>query len=250
MIWISTKPCITHMEGINAYINKYAYTNTFICIRASLIIDKFGSGGGGLLTANGQSTSSSWYRAQSQSYLTTDGQSASLSWCQATIRACDQFFFLLEIFLRHLRVCYFVTPSLTRGGICNLLLLLVLASAVPRDWRPYFIVPILETPPTWRVWSPYLYHPGTGWPKYTPGHWVPFPSPLTTRRAPRRVLVIKSRHGPFQNHHVLYFFKSKSHYDRQSVGQSVLVPGPHPGPATNFSFSLRFSLDSFGFVIL
>jgi hypothetical protein len=27
----------------------------------------------------------------------------------------DQFFFLLEIFFRQLRVCYFVEPSLTRG---------------------------------------------------------------------------------------------------------------------------------------
>jgi hypothetical protein len=43
----------------------------------------------------------------------------------------DQFFFLLEIFFRQLRVCYFVAPSLTRGQVCNLLLLLVLASAVP-----------------------------------------------------------------------------------------------------------------------
>jgi hypothetical protein len=41
--------------------------------------------------------------------------------------------------------------------ICNLLLLLVLASAVPWDSRPYFIVPILETPPTWRDRSP-IYH--------------------------------------------------------------------------------------------
>jgi hypothetical protein len=62
-------------------------------------------------------------------------------------------------------------------------LLLVLASEVSQDSRPYFIIPILETPLTWRARSPYLYPPGTGWPKYTPGHWVPFPSPLTTRRA-------------------------------------------------------------------
>jgi hypothetical protein len=45
----------------------------------------------------------------------------------------DKFFFLLEIFFRQLRVCYFVAPSLTRGRVCNLLLLLVLASTVPRD---------------------------------------------------------------------------------------------------------------------
>jgi hypothetical protein len=42
----------------------------------------------------------------------------------------DQFFYLLEISFRQLRVCYFVAPSLTRGRVCNLLLLLILASAV------------------------------------------------------------------------------------------------------------------------
>jgi hypothetical protein len=36
----------------------------------------------------------------------------------------------------------------------------------------YFIVSIFDTPPTWRARSPYLYSPGTGWPSYTPGHWV------------------------------------------------------------------------------
>jgi hypothetical protein len=36
-------------------------------------------------------------------------------------------------------------------------------------------------------------------------------------------------------------------YDRQSVGQSVLVSGTHLGPATNFSFSLKFSSHSCGF---
>jgi hypothetical protein len=33
----------------------------------------------------------------------------------------DQFLFLLDIFFRRLRVCYFVAPSLTRGRVCNLL---------------------------------------------------------------------------------------------------------------------------------
>jgi hypothetical protein len=72
-----------------------------------------------------------------------------------------KFLFLLEIFFRQLRVCYFEVPSLTRGWVCNLLLLLVLASEVPQDSRAYFIVPILETPPTWRAKSPYLFPPGT-----------------------------------------------------------------------------------------
>jgi hypothetical protein len=37
---------------------------------------------------------------------------------------------------------------------------------------------------------------------------------------------------------------------RPTVGQSVLVSGTHLGPATNFSFSLKFPLDSCEFVIL
>jgi hypothetical protein len=44
--------------------------------------------------------------------------------------------------------------------------------------------------------------------------------------------------------------KSKSHYERKSVGQSVLVSGAHLGPATNFSISLRFYFRQLLFVIL
>jgi hypothetical protein len=95
----------------------------------------------------------------------------------------DQFFFLLKIFFRQLRICYFIVPPLTRGWVCDLLLLLVLTSAVPHDSRPYFIVQILETSPTWRTRSQFLYPSETEWPSYTPEHWVPFPSPLTTHRA-------------------------------------------------------------------
>jgi hypothetical protein len=40
---------------------------------------------------------------------------------------------VLEIFFRQLRVCCFVASSLTRRRVCNLLLLLVLASAVPLE---------------------------------------------------------------------------------------------------------------------
>jgi hypothetical protein len=83
-----------------------------------------------------------------------------------TSRTRDQFFFLLEIFFRQLRVCYFSAPSLTRGRVCNLLLL---ASAVPWDSSPYFIVPILETPPTWRARSPYLYPQEQGGPDIPQG---------------------------------------------------------------------------------
>jgi hypothetical protein len=40
-----------------------------------------------------------------------------------------------------------------------------------------------ETPPNWRARSPFLCPPRTGWPSYTPRHWVPFSSPPTTRKA-------------------------------------------------------------------
>jgi hypothetical protein len=42
----------------------------------------------------------------------------------------------------------------------------------------------------------------------------------------------------------------KLNYDRQSIGQSVLVSGAHLGPAIDFPFCLKFSLYSCGFVIL
>jgi hypothetical protein len=43
---------------------------------------------------------------------------------------CDQFFYLLEIFLKTVTVRYVVALSLRRGRVCNLLKLLDLASAV------------------------------------------------------------------------------------------------------------------------
>jgi hypothetical protein len=46
-------------------------------------------------------------------------------------------------------------------------------------------------------------------------------------------------------HHTL--FKSKLYYDRQSVGQSILVSGTHLGPATYFSPSF-FCFDSCWFL--
>jgi hypothetical protein len=97
--------------------------------------------------------------------------------------------FLLVIFVRKLLVCYFVAPSLTIEWVCNLLLLLVLASAVPLGSEYHgtqdhiLLSQFLRLPQPGGPGLQYLYPPGTGWPSYTPGHWVPFPSPLTTRKA-------------------------------------------------------------------
>jgi hypothetical protein len=88
-----------------------------------------------------------------------------------------------------LRLCYFVAPSLTRGRVCNLRvqLLLGLARAVTlesrfRRTRGHILLSHLRLHQPGRPGARILYPPGTGWPSYTPGHCVPFLSPLTTRR--------------------------------------------------------------------
>jgi hypothetical protein len=86
------------------------------------------------------------------------------------------FCFLLEFFLRQLRVCYFVEPFLTRRWVCNLLLLFGLASAVPlgsesSGTQAIFYCPNFLDSPKMEVISPYLHPPGRGWLSYTPGHY-------------------------------------------------------------------------------
>jgi hypothetical protein len=96
----------------------------------------------------------------------------------------DQIF----ITVREFRVCWCESLSLTRERVCRLQLLLVLTSAVilgseSRGTRDNILLSQIRDSPNWRARSQYLYPPGTGWPSYTPRHWVPFPSPLTTRKA-------------------------------------------------------------------
>jgi hypothetical protein len=55
---------------------------------------------------------------------------------------------------------------------------------------------------------------------------------------------------PCRNMKLFLQQKLKLIHERQSLGQSVLVSGTHLGPATNFSFSLKFPSDSCVFVIL
>jgi hypothetical protein len=98
-----------------------------------------------------------------------------------------------EIFItvRVLLVYWCVALSLTRERVCRLKLLLVLASAIIlgsefRGNRDHILLT--------QIWDSFnlegqvpaftfVYPPGTGWPSYTPRHWVPFSSPSTTRRA-------------------------------------------------------------------
>jgi hypothetical protein len=101
----------------------------------------------------------------------------------------DHFFFLLDISFRQLRVHYFVAPSLTRGRICNLLYNCFctlpeqsLLGLSPAELIAIFYCLIWDSP-NLEGQVPVFISPGTGWPpNYTPGHWVPFLSPLTTGR--------------------------------------------------------------------
>jgi hypothetical protein len=96
----------------------------------------------------------------------------------------DQYFFQLKT------CCYspYVTFSLTRGWFCCLQLLLGIASAVilkceSHGTHDYILRSQIRDSPTCSARSSYLYPPGTRWPSYNTRHWVPFSSPLTTRRA-------------------------------------------------------------------
>jgi hypothetical protein len=146
--------------------------------------------------------------SSSSSYIVTDGQSASSSGCRAPFGAHVQFLIFLCLIITFFDlhvgcplwwgdgsvVCcadfnflmfdnYFLrssckVPSLMRGWVCSLLCNHSLVR-VTQNLLLYFTVSS-ETPSVWRARSLCLYPPGTGGPSYTPGHWVPFSSPLTT----------------------------------------------------------------------
>jgi hypothetical protein len=94
----------------------------------------------------------------------------------------DQFFFLLEISFRQLRLCYFVAPSLTRGQVCNLLVQLQLPQLLEQSLlgrRPAELTAIFYClswdSPNLEGQVPVFISPRPRWPSYTPGHWVALP---------------------------------------------------------------------------
>jgi hypothetical protein len=110
-------------------------------------------------------------QSQSRSYVTTDSQSANLSWYQASIWGLRPDFYY----------CQTAAGLLMWGALSDERV--IYNCAAPRhrshSWvlSPAGLVTIFyclrfETPPTWRARSPYSYPPGTGWPSYTPRHWV------------------------------------------------------------------------------
>jgi hypothetical protein len=106
------------------------------------------------------------------------------------------------------------------------------------------MIQIWEEPVSNKGGKPYLYHipqsvrfnAGIVDNFITSREWATFAATLTTAVLNCRLASNKVK-------------KSKLYYDRQSVGQSVLVSGTHLGLATNFSHSFfDYILDSFGFV--
>jgi hypothetical protein len=95
-----------------------------------------------------------------------------------------RYYFLSECCYLKSAVLFLWVASLTRGRLCNLRCNHSIVR-VTQNPKSYFTVSSVTTSPpqTWRAWFPYLYSPGKGLSSYTPGHWVPFTSSLTTRRA-------------------------------------------------------------------
>jgi hypothetical protein len=74
--------------------------------------------------------------------------------------------------VRDLRVCWYGAPSLTRGRVCLLQLLLSSPAQLFLGPSPAGLMTTLyclrfDTPPTWRTRSLYFYPPGTEWPGYS-----------------------------------------------------------------------------------
>jgi hypothetical protein len=101
-----------------------------------------------------------------------------------------------------------------------------------------------DTPPTCRDRSPYLYPSLTGWPSYTPRHWVPFSSPPTPRRATVEIFKPASTRGCCSSGILQIKVKVTL---RLTVCQSVsLGVEPHLWPMTRY----LLPFDSYGLVFL
>jgi hypothetical protein len=119
-----------------------------------------------------------YYPSKSKSKLLYDWQSVCMYWYRVPLWDLRPDIISCRNVVWNLRSCIYGAPSLTRGRVCNLQCNHSIVR-VAQNPKPYFTLSS-ETPPIWRVRFPYLYPPRTGWPSYTPGHWVLFTSSLTT----------------------------------------------------------------------
>jgi hypothetical protein len=139
-----------------------------------------------------------------------------------------------------LRFSWCGAPSLTRGQVCNLLYNCFWALPEQSLWgrSPAELIwdsPNLEGKVPVFTAPRNSYTPGTGFP---------------LRRLLRLAVTTVEVFYLVSTRETMFKLTLKLNYDRRSIGQSVLVSGTQMGLATNFSFFLKFSLDSYRFVIL
>jgi hypothetical protein len=100
---------------------------------------------------------------------------------EPTLGLVTRYYFLSECFCLKFAVLFLWSALSDDRTVCSLQCNHSTVRVAQNPQR-YFTVSS-ETPPTLKARFPYLYPLGTVRPSYTPGHWVPFVSPLTTRRA-------------------------------------------------------------------
>jgi hypothetical protein len=143
----------------------------------------------------------------------------------------------------------YVTSSMTRGWVCHLQLLLVLASAVilgseSRGTRDHILLSQIRHSPNLEGQVPVLISPRNRVPNYTPRHWLPFLSPPTTRRATVEVFEPASTMGIHRVMNRLWaqvaHIKFRNDWFRQlkTDGGNSTFP-PHPLVVLEISFLLQ-----------
>jgi hypothetical protein len=171
---------------------------------------------------------------QSQSHFTADSQSVSQSVSQyvlvssTLVGLATRYYFLSECCCLKFAVLYlWGALSDERTG----LQFAVQSLNGPSHSEPVtMLYCLIWDSPTWRARSPYLYPAGTGWPSYTPGHWVPLTLSPTTRRA--KVEVFYPSPNVEGQVPVYTFFRNRIVQSKvkvtllRTVSQYVLVPSP------------------------
>jgi hypothetical protein len=154
----------------------------------------------------------------------------------------DQFFFLLEIFFRHMRFSNFVAPSLTRGRVCNLLvqLLLGLARAVTlgtksRRTNDHILLSHLRLPqpegPDPRIYIPQE----QGGPVIPPGTGFPFVTSYDSQGSGGGILTRLHMGPKILRRHAIFYSTQASFTEEQwsphtpnyQAGRPLLISLPH-----------------------
>jgi hypothetical protein len=96
------------------------------------------------------------------------------------------------ITVRQLRVCLYGTSSQMKGAVLQCTMLLGITSTVilrskSHRTHDYILLCQIWLTPTWMAVSLYLYPTRTGWPSYTPRHWVS-PTPFSVSTYTRNLL--------------------------------------------------------------